>query len=91
MLSSVIVTSRSVSVCNCSQEKSLAKLLTEAIDWVMLSAISPGLRIPRLSVSSSRLFRLLPSPESHEETMSGVSLATVLLALVLVKAAERRW
>ena len=40
-----IITSLSVSVCSCSQEKSLAKLLTEAIDWVMLSAISPGLEI----------------------------------------------
>ena len=39
----MIITSLSVSVCNCSQEKSLAKLLTDAIDCVMLSAISPGL------------------------------------------------
>ena len=99
----MIITSLSVSVCNCSQEKSLAKLLTDAIDCVMLSAISPGLdkfnyffkiyialfqdlslrrlpfsnlRIPKLSVSSSRLLRLLPSPESQEETMSGVSHGT---------------
>ena len=72
-----------VSVFNSSQEVSLGRELTEAKDWVMEDAvkslISPGLKIPKLSSSSTEL-RLLPVSSlpasdllSQEETMSGVS------------------
>ena len=72
-----------VSVLSSSQDTSLGNELTEAKDCVIEDAvkslISPGLKIPKLSSSSTEL-RLLPVSSlsasdllSQEETMSGVS------------------